>query len=143
MSELADEPETKLTARSGEWRRRASPTVPTTCLASITHRQRSGKQRSPIEIRGDVCAAARRSYLHATGSCFATERGRELGADADDCVSSRPVVSGDVVRALARLAERQRRYLERIAAGGPTSELVHVRLSSDRACRLGASRPNP
>jgi hypothetical protein len=54
-----------------------------------------------------------------------------------------PVVSGDAVRAHARLAERQRRYLERIAAGGPASELVHERVYSVRACRLRASGPNP
>ncbi len=71
MSEVADGAETMLTARSGEWRASA-PRRP--CRAPGLPRSRTGggpgKQRSPIESGGDLCAAARRSYLHATGSCF-------------------------------------------------------------------------
>ena len=63
---VADGPQTKPSAGSGEWRASAPrPTVPTTRRASINAQAASGEAASPIEIRGDLCAAARRSYLHA------------------------------------------------------------------------------
>ena len=88
----------------------------------------------------DVSGQVRRHAVNPTGTTSASSPSRATASQQKQRRSSNSRHSrhgrvgehGAVVHALARLAERQRRYLERIAAGGPMGL---------RSCRAPQCRP--